>query len=205
MPNFASQPAVEEVVNVIASATLARGSVARGTLDLTDAVGAFLYIRVGRTGNTALGDPVVVSYSPMAAGRHPNGPQLSGTVAASVGTTVDTDSGDGQNELMVDSSASFAAGDTILIGAGTAREEWARVSKTESGILHLVHPLLFTHTAAQGDTVRNRADVFPRIFVGPGDVWEVVVDYGKAASGDSVVVEVVAKVYREVLTAQVLS
>jgi hypothetical protein len=61
--------------------------------------------------------------------------------------------------------------------------------------------LQYTHTAAQADTVRNQADVFPRVWVPGGDIVELAADYGAELTGDSVTVQVVATLYSSDITA----
>src|SRR5262245_33358116 len=135
--------------------TLARGSTTRGTLDLLTKLGAYLFVRIGRGGTTALTNGCDVLIRRVLEGAsnvaHPGAlvPMLSSIAAASSTTCATTNSNSGQPALNVASITGFAAGDSILIGGGTAREEWARVSKTATGILTLDRDLTFTHTTAQ--------------------------------------------------------
>lgn len=179
---------------VISSQTLARGSVVVGTFAQAAKLVTRLLIRIGRQGTTALTNGVDVIIRPSVnanAKAHPQGPVFTSQTAAAVSTTVDTDSASGQKTLQVLSSTGFAAGDMILIGGGTAREEWARISKVVGASHDLVldRNLEFSHTAVQADTVRNKADVWTYDVTGPG-THEVIVDYGDDSAGDSVTVEV---------------
>lgn len=197
-------PSFTDNVSVIAAADLARGSIARGTLDLLAKWGAWLMVRLGREGTTALDVSAKVVIRRLINGvaiRHPAAAILESQVAAAQSTTVNVDSNSGQNVLQVASVASFAAADLIVIGAGTAREEWARVSKISGSTLVLDSNLLSTHTAAQADTVRNKADVFAAIWVEGGAQYEVVVDYGAATTGESLRVEVLAQRFDSVQSA----
>lgn len=191
---------------VIASADLARGSVARGTLDLRSKHGAYLFARLGRGGTAALTNGVDVLIRRTLANDgaiHPGAlvPLLSGTVAA-VATTVSADSAAGQNALNVASIGAMVAGDIVHVhnGAGT-REEWCRVSKVAAGVLTMDSPLKYTHTAAQADLVKNKADAFAPVWLMGGATYEVVVDYGDDSAGDTIRVEVKAQTYDNDLTA----
>jgi hypothetical protein len=187
--------------------TLARGSTARGTLDLLTKLGAYLFVRIGRGGTTGLTNGCDVLIRRVLEGAsnvaHPGAlvPLLSSTTAASSTTCATSNSNAAQPALNVALITGFAAGDFILIGGGTAREEWARVSKTATGILTLDRDLTFTHTTAQADTVRNKADVFAPVWIIGGAVYEVVFDYGDDTAGESLTVECKAQVYASDLIA----
>jgi len=55
--------------------------------------------------------------------------------------------------------------------------------------------LQYDHTAAQADTVRNKADAFAPLWVTGGALYEVVFDYGDDAAGESVTVQCKAQTY----------
>ena len=55
--------------------------------------------------------------------------------------------------------------------------------------------LAFTHTAAGADTVRNLSDIFSPIIVPGGALYEVVIDYGAAATGDTATVACYCEYY----------
>jgi len=183
---------------VIASQTLARGSAVSATRAIGTRLADYFLVKIGRQGTTALTNGVDVIFRSSAnanAKAHPTGPTFTSQIAAAVSTTVDTDSASGQKTLQVASSTGFAAGDMVLIGGGTAREEWARISKVVGASHDLVmdRNLEYSHTAAQADTVRNKADIFPPFrWEGPGNV-EVVIDYGDDSAGESVTVEVLVQ------------
>src|SRR5262249_7620073 len=158
-----------------------------GTLNLKTKNGARLFLDIGRGGTTALSNGIVAQIRPIANDGvndipHPGGlsPLLS-SIAAATSTTVSSDSAAAQNALNVTSVTGFAADDIICIqdaGGGVTRLEWHRVSKTAAGILTLDRNLIFAHTAAQADTVRNKADSFVPIYLPGGASYEVVIDYG---------------------------
>lgn len=199
-------PVYTDNVSVIAAAVLARGSTTRGTIDLRSKLGARLYAKLGRGGTTALTNgvnllirPVVNNNGASAGAVHPYSiDMLSQTVAASSTTCATSDSNSGQAALNVASITGFAAGDLICIqdsGGGVTRLEWHRVSKTATGVLTLDRNLSFTHTSAGADTVRNKADVFPPIWVPGGSLYEVIFDYGDDAAGDSVTIQCLAQTH----------
>lgn len=191
-------PSWTDNVSVIAAAVLARGSTTRGTLDLRSKHGAYILAKVGRGGTTALTNGVnficrrVLNNDTAAAGGvHPVMFDFLGSSAAANSTTVNSDSNSGQAALNVASITGFAAGDTICIqdaGGGVTRLEWHRVAKTATGILTLDRNLQYTHTAAQADTVRNKADVFAPFWIDGGSLYECIFDYGDDSAGDSATV-----------------
>lgn len=75
-------------------------------------------------------------------------------------TTVDSDSSSGSTDLYVTSTAGFQAGDSIIIGRGTDRQETAEVESIESDYLKLTANLNFTHTSAQADPVQTMGDLY---------------------------------------------
>jgi hypothetical protein len=70
-------------------------------------------------------------------------------------TTVNADSRRGTADLFVAATTGFAAGDVVVIAAGTARAETATVSAVDPGVrLQLAEGLVFDHLAADADAVR---------------------------------------------------
>lgn len=204
-------PVYTDNIAVVAAQVLARGSVASGTINTGGGgasmkFGAWLMLAVGRGGTTALTNGVDVlirriinNNAATAGGVHPDSGQrrLSSTVAAN-STTVSSDSNSGQAVLTVASGTGFAADDVICIqdsGAGVTRLEFHRISKISGGTITLDRNLQFSHTAAQADTVRNKADVFAPIWLPPGSLYEVIFDYGDDAAGESVTIVGLAQSY----------
>lgn len=69
-------------------------------------------------------------------------------------TAVNGDSASAQTTLNVTATTSIAAGDSIVIGAGTAREEYQVVASVGAGpTIVTTANLGFTHTSVQGDKV----------------------------------------------------
>jgi len=192
-------PTWTDNVSVIAAATLARGSTARGTLDLRTKRGAYLFLAIGRGGTAALTNGVSVLVrrtlnNDGAIHPAPVAEFLSQTAAATA-TTVNSNSNSGQAALNVASSSGFAAGQIICVeGASQARQEFHRVSKVAAGIITLDTNLKTTHTSAQADTVRNVADVW-LIWIDGGATFEGIFDYGDDTAGDSVSIVAEAQTY----------
>ncbi len=191
---------------VIAAGTVAKGSVASGTLDLRAKFGAFLSLKIGRGGTTALGTAITIwvrrllnNGAAAQGGPYAVHNQLqSSTTATNGNTTVNVDSASGQNVLNVASVTNFAAGDDICIqdsGGGVTRLEFAKVSKVSGSTLVLDRNLIYSHTAAQADTVRNKADQFNAVWLPGGSSYEVVIDYGAAATGDTATFAAIAQTY----------
>jgi hypothetical protein len=196
---------------VLAPQVLARGSTVRGTLDLRAKFGAFLHLEMGRGGTTALTNGVDILVRQLwdgdSAATHsptqPAGmPALLSSIVAATSTTVDADSNAAQATLNVTSTTGFAAGDIICIqdaGGGVTRLEFHRVSKITnpgaSGELVLDRNLVFTHTGAQADTVRNKSDVFAPIWMPGGSYYEVIFDYGDDSAGESVTLSALAQTW----------
>lgn len=198
-------------VSVVAAQVVAKGATARGTLDLRSKFGAYLFAKIGRGGTTALTNGIDVLIRRMLAagaagtvgGVHPFQMDLLSSIAACNGNTTisGTNVAAGDVEIHTAAVTNFVAGDLICIqdaGGGVTRLEWARVSKltVASGTgLTLDSPVLFAHTTAQADTVRNMADVFVPIWLDGGSLWEVIFDYGDDAAGDSATVQAMAQTY----------
>lgn len=184
---------------VLATQQLARNAVVSATMDWRTKWGGRLMVRLGRTGTTALtGNGVRVIVRPDVNNTtiaHPGAVwQNEGQLAAAQSTTCATsDSNSGQNILTVGSTTSWAAGDFGVLNVNGAREEWFRVARvTDSTHLLLDENLQFTHTSAQADTLRNKAECWTIELPG-GTVWRVIVDYGSSTAGDTMQVHAVAQ------------
>ena len=197
-----STPVWTDNVTVISDQAITRPNLVSATLDLRAKFGAYLFCRVGRVGTTALttGIQFRVNRVPNNNGNaHPAslaplGPGL--TAATNGNTTVNADSASGQRTLNVASSTNFVGGDYIIIGSGTARQEYARVVRIPDAT-HIVvdRNLTNTHTAAQADTVRNKCDVWPPVWLPGGSTYEIIADYEASTTGDNNRVEVLAQTY----------
>lgn len=191
-------------VSVIAAQVLARGSSVRATLDLSAKEKACLHASLGRGGTAALTNGVDLLIRPMVNGstiRRALTPWSTSQTAAAASTTVGADSNSGQNELKLAAIAGLAAGDILCIqdaGGGVTRLEWGRISKltVASGTgVTLDAPLQYSHTAAQADTVRNKADDWAEMWLRGGAIYEVIFDYGDDAAGDSATVRCLAQTH----------
>jgi hypothetical protein len=200
-------PAWNDYQTVVAAQVMARAATpVRGTLDLRSKYGAFIFIKIGRGGTTALTNGVDVLIRRVlnngvaaVGGVHPIGIPLLSSTAAAASKTVGADAAAGATSLTVSPDAtSLAAGDIICIqdsGGGVTRLEWARISKISGSVLTLDAPLQFAHTLAQADTVRNKSDVFEPIWVDGGSLYSVIFDYGDDAAGDSVTIQAMAQIW----------
>jgi hypothetical protein len=206
MPSTITPSWTDTPVSVIAAQTLAKGATVRGTVDLRNKPGARLFVRIGfgSSSKTATATGIMVWARALAnngaAGySHPSGQSRQSSTVAPAQSTVGTDSASGQAALNVVSSTGFAAQDVVCIwdsGNTTfARLEFQRISKVTAGVLTMDKNLDFTHTAAQADTVRNISDCFSPFFLPGGSLYEVVIDYGAAATGDTAVVQAYAQTY----------
>lgn len=190
-------------VTVLPAATLSCGSRVRATLDLRAKRGAFLFVRLGRKGTAAPSAAIKTLLRRLLnnggpGGSHPGAAiALPDTSSASGAlTTVSADSLAGQNLLSVASVTGFALGDYVCIyDAAYARLEFGRVSSIGASWLVLDAPLGYSHTAAQADAVTRLAEMPPPVWVGGGALWELIVDYGAAASGSDYVVQALAQTY----------
>jgi hypothetical protein len=210
MPTDVVQPFFTQGVNFLPPVVLARGSVARATYDLTGKVGAFLNFKLGRGGTTALVAGVTPFVSriinggvAMAGGMITPliGPGLS-SIAAANGSTVSTNAAAGDYELKTVAITGWAAGDWLCIqdaDGGVTRLEFAMIAKLSvvSGTgVTLRSPLAFVHTAAQADTVRNKADVWNEYQVAGGGLISVGFDYSaESASSEAVTVCINGRTY----------
>jgi hypothetical protein len=182
------------------AAVVAKGAIARGTIDLRGKGGGKLFAAVGKGGTTALSAGALVGAFPLIDqgggvlrkwSNTINKRQTNTTTVNGNTTCATSDSAANQNVLTVASVTGFAAGDTILIqdaGGGVTRAEFGVISKIVGSTLVLRENLEYAHTAAGADTVRNQADIFPMMELDGGDQIEVVLDYGAEATGDSLTV-----------------
>ena len=98
-------------------------------------------------------------------------------------TTVDADSASAQKVLNVAATAGYAAGNYVLIGEGTAREEIKIIDTIQAGVsLTMTVNLTYTHTGVQADAVERTFQV-GEVVTGAGGatgtVTEVSTNYVK--------------------------
>ncbi|MGC8668552.1 MAG: hypothetical protein ACP5VE_10615 [Chthonomonadales bacterium] len=196
-------------VAVLPATTLSYGGRLRATLDLRTKRGAFLFVRLGRKGTAAPASPIKTLVRRLLNNGGPGGGHPAAFIAlpdtssaAGAATTVSADSLAGQNLLSVASIAGFALGDLVCIyDAAYTRLEFGRISSIGASWLVMDAPLGYSHTAAQGDGVSRLAELPPPVWLGGGALWELVVDYGAAASGSDYAVQAVAQTYDSDLVA----
>jgi hypothetical protein len=194
---------------VIAPQCLARGSVVRGTLDLsTNKFGAYLFAAIGRGGVTALTNGVNVEIrGTLNAGAilmpgAPIVPLLSDSAAAIL-KLVNLLAGypAGTSAFEVDGTGTPAAdedyccwGVTAIPAGGVALPnlEFVRVSKFSGTTLTIDSPCKIAKI--DNEILTSKASQWGRIWVpGPG-VIEIIFDYGDDAAGESVAVACYAQV-----------
>lgn len=191
--------------SVVAAQVLARGSRARGTIDLTSKKGGYLYVRIGRGGTTALSAGIdVLIRRTVSAGTiiHPGAsiPLLGQSAAAVAPTVSGSDVAAGDTEVHLSAITSLAVGDFVCIqdsGGGVTRLEWGRIAKLSvaSGTgVTLDSPVQYAHTTGQADTVTNKADCFAPVWLEGGCVWEVIFDYSAQSTGESITIQALAQV-----------
>jgi hypothetical protein len=175
------------------SVALARNATLVAEFDARSKFKVYFALNIGRTTTTALGTAITVLVRPESrganAGQYVHGNQafLTSQVASGQTTTINADVAAGGQTLNVASSASMAAGDIGIIAAGSAREEFYRVARvTDSTHLLLDAPVQYAHTAAQADALFNKGDAFVTPELPGGCFYQIVFDYGAAASGGGV-------------------
>lgn len=201
-------PVWTDNIAILAMTTLAKGSVSRTTFDWSAKWGGFVFIRIGRGGTTALSSGIAVLLRRLINGvaiEHVGGaiPNVMSKIAAAISTTCAAAGNNaGVTTLTVASSASFAAGDLILVSAAAptaADTEWCRVADIPAGgtTLLLDAPTKFAHNNV-AHTVRNQADLWT-VWLEGGSQYELIIDYGDPAAGDTATIEAWAQTMDSVL------
>lgn len=180
-----------------------RGSIIRSSLiDIRKVTSLRVILKIGRGGTTVIGTAPVMYTTERQASEQPWMPGMNRpagaihtgtTTAANGSSTISVDAAAGDTVITVASGAGFAIGDSICIqdgGSGLARLEWARVQNVVGNVLTLLNGLQFAHSAAQNDTVRNKADLLSAT-VSLGNVNEFAFDYLTAATGEALTIHAV--------------
>ncbi len=192
-------PSWTDKVSVVTLQKVANGSSARGTLNLNNKFGAYLFVRVARLSSTAPATGMYIRarrYVYDGANSrdvpHPGAiANLQDTTTAANLTTLNNTPGSASVSLL--SATGFAANQTVAIVDSTSsptRCEFHQTSKLSGSTLTLDRNLA-NASIASGDTITNQALVFPPIWVdgGPNTTIEVVFDYGAEANASPVAVE----------------
>lgn len=205
---------------ILAIQLLARGAVARGTIDLSDKHGARIGLFIGRLDTTGITStaPIKVQIrriftTPNPDIKMPGAPDFAATsnVTAAV-QGVCEDSGNPNNagvtSLTLDAAKTFAAGqngEIILFicdnpAAPTTASEFVRQAAATSSTVKLLDaPTISAHNNV-AHTVADQADNwFP--WIEGGCTYEVIFDYGAAADGGSVVIGAYAQTLDSLETA----
>jgi hypothetical protein len=186
---------------------IAKGALARGTLDLKTKFGAEFMVSIGKGGTAAFGVAgITIDFAKSIAESGPSTMVHANSIQTRIGnsttcngnSTINADAAASAATISVASGSGFAAGDKICIqdsGGGVTRLEYNVISKISGTTITLRHLLQYAHTAAQADTVRNQADIFAPIWVNGGDIVEIVADFGAETTADSATVKIIATTY----------
>lgn len=190
------------VVAVRSPTMLARGSVSRSTVDLTNLVGALLQIGIGRQDATAIDvAPQIRVRRVIAAGNsRRSGPTFaaSGETTASVsGVAAGSGNNAGVTTLTLNAAKTFVAGMDGEINlcvidnttTPTTASEFVRQAFATSTTAKLLDaPTISAHNSTS-HTVSDRASIFGPIQLEGGAVYEVIIDYSSATTGSSIYIE----------------
>lgn len=203
-------PNNDNVETVLSDQVLTSGNYVRGTIDLKDKVGAYLYAAIGRGVTTALTNGVDLLVRPVAGNNaitHPAPTPQSrrSQTAACNRTTLSAGTSPNDTTFGVASATGLAADDFMCLW-GTASDpsglanaaalsalEFVHISKISGTTLTPDAPLRTTQPS--GAYVTDGADVFPRIWLEGGCVWEVIFDFGDDSAGGPVAVRALAHTY----------
>jgi hypothetical protein len=184
---------------ILSPSTIALGATGRATWDLTSKREGIASIQLARGGTTALTTGVYVLLNRLGTYRTPLFSPAMTTVptACNGNTTVNGTSNAAQNELITTAVTNFVINDHVCVtDAAYTRIEWHHVAKLTIAVgtgLTLASRLLFEHTAAQADTVRNKADALTFTLPG-GVIWEIILGHWNAA-GDSITARILGTSY----------
>jgi len=196
-------------IEVIAPKAMARASLPkRGTLDLTNKFGAYLFLGVGRGGTTALTNGVNVEVRrTMNAGGMllppaPHFAAVTGTAAA-VLKQINNPGGypAGTQQFTIDGADSPAADDDICFWGVTSLPsdntplpnlEFARVAKFSSPTLSIDAPC--QEIKLDDELITTKAECWC-VWCPGGCIYEVIFDYMDDAAGESVAIAAWAQIF----------
>jgi hypothetical protein len=193
---------------VVAPAALGRGNVKRGTIDLRDKFGAYLYVGLGRGGTTALTNGVnieirrTLNNGGILWPASPHFAALTDTAAAYAkqinnagGYTVDTAvfAVDGTGTPSADEDLCFW-GKTAVQADGVALPdlEFLRISKFSSPTLTIDSPC--KRAKIDDELFTNKANCWS-VWCPGGCVYEAIFDYGDDTAGEAVAVVCYAQTF----------
>lgn len=192
---------------VISARCMARNTIVRGTIDLRTAIGAYLFVGIGRGGTTVLTNGVVarVRRVPNNDGIHFAADFMSftSTTAAAILKLVNngSDYAPGTVAFTIDGTGTPAVGDTLCFWGVTAipadttalsTVEFLRCSKSSTTSVTTDTTCLQTHH--DNDIITSKADTWS-FWVPGGSVYEVIFDYGDDAAGESVAIVCYSQTY----------
>lgn len=197
-----SVPSWTDATSIVAITTLAKGAVSTTTFAVTSKFGAYVFVYLARTGTTALGSAIQVRIrrkilaSPNIRNLAPEAAFSSDTAASVSGVCAGSGNNAGVTTLTLNGATTYATGlngeiwIAILDSTSTptTASEWARVSAQTSTTAKLLDaPTISAHNNT-GHTVTDKANVF-RAYVAGGCTYELIIDYGAAATGDTAVIQ----------------
>ena len=184
--------------SVVSRQTLAVNNLVRGSLDLSTAVRAKLFVYCGRGQVTACANPieiVVRALQGASVRRNPNNNRgRIGNTGTAVIPTLSASTSAGDTTFGVSSGTSIARGQVLCVGYNTANMEFIRVASISGITITPDSPLINAHTS--GDTVSTYADVW-EIQLPGGSVYDVVFDYCASATGPTLCIQAVADIYTQ--------
>lgn len=189
-------PTAPTFTSIIAAAMFATAATPGTTvqLDLTTKYGAWVYGRIGRQSATALTRAARVNIRPTDNNTilHPaQAYDLVSSIAAVNATTISASTSVGATSCLLTTSTGFLDNQTICF-ATSGRLEFAYSTDMTTSTLTFDRStgLRIAHT--NGDTITNGSDVFPRVWLPGGDIYEFTPVNN---SGQTVVIAVDAAVY----------
>lgn len=191
----------DSATQVVAPVALGRGEVERGTADLSEAVGAYLFLGVGRGGTTALGSAINIEVrrtlndGGLLMPGIPFYADTTGTTAA-YAKQINYESGyaAGTAAFTVDGTGTPASDEDLCFWGKTAVQvdgtslpnlEFLRVSKYAANVVTVDSACKVAKI--NNELFTNQASMF-YIWCPGGCTYEVIFDYGAAATGEAVAV-----------------
>ena len=197
-------PGWTDAVSVVAITTLAKGAVSTTTFAAPSKFGAYLFVFLGRTGTTALDVAIKVRLrrlilaTPNIRNLQPEASFDSDIAAAVSGVCAGSGNNAGVTTLTLNAAKTFVAGTNGEIwlavldstSTPTTASEWVRQSVATSTTAKLLDAATISAHNSTSHNVADKANVF-KCYVEGGATYELVIDYGAATTGDTVVVQAV--------------
>ena len=197
-----SVPSWTDATSIVAITTLAKGAVSTTAFAVTAKFGAFVYVFIGRTGTTALDQSIhvrirrLILANPVIRNLVPEASFESNKTASVSGVCAGSGNNAGVTTLTLNAAKTFVAGLNGEIwlavldstSTPTSASEWVRQSLATSTTAKLLDaPTISAHNSTSHN-VADQADIF-RAYIPGGATYELVIDYGQATTGDTVVIQ----------------